>query len=670
MDKTTKDILAQILNSYNEPSLLLEGSDIIMAYGISGDEALLIKDNVLEKTRKKTALGITSFSLMLEEQEYVVFVNTIVLEEAEYKHLVLEKTETNETEKSEKNEFEAIINSIPGQIFKLSKKSNDKIILSFFHGNLIDDMGLSAEVHNGLELEEIFDKLKVSSDYLDYYYTAFEGQSSRHELSLSSYFLEIYLSPFKFNSAGKIIDVLGIVEDITAKVKYRQSLEDSEKRFRLLFANENISKLLVDVETQQIIDANRSAINLFGYGEKLKGMNIYELNTALKDRLPELLNNLDNFVDNKFIDRVLTPSGNEIFIEIYITALNFSDKTIAKATIIDVTERIEAEAQVKNYIDEIENRNIEIHNRNEEIQAINEELRTTTEDLEYTLRDLNKSNENLKAIFNSSFDAILILDKEMNIVDLNDRALKYFLMSREELINTSAMNLISPENKNIFVKLKQEIDDQGVSQHVIKNNRFNNKIQFAEVRAAKFEFESRDNYIIMIRNVTEITLANKNLHQSNDRLQFLIKHNPNVIYTLDPVTMQLTYITENIYDQMGYHPNDIIGKVINSVQFVHEEDIPVFENNISVLMNQGFSQCEYRFKDSHGHYNWILSKVTLITDENDEPKEILGTWIDITSRKFAEDELNLLNQRFEFLLKHSPAIIYVLIPFIVGFESK
>ena len=76
----------------------------------------------------------------------------------------------------------------------------------------------------------------------------------------------------------KLIDELKAEND-----KYRnkeKELRDSEELFRKIFEDHAAIKLIIDPDTENIIDANRAAENFYGWTkEQLKQMKIQEINT-------------------------------------------------------------------------------------------------------------------------------------------------------------------------------------------------------------------------------------------------------------------------------------------------------------------------------------------------------------------------------------------------------
>ena len=83
----------------------------------------------------------------------------------------------------------------------------------------------------------------------------------------------------------------------------------------------------------------------------------------------------------------------------------------------------------------------------------------------------------------------------------------------------------------------------------------------------------------------------------------------------------------------------------------HPEDLPRIERHIDEVMRAkegGVIEIEYRFKKSSGDWMWCLSRDAVFERKPGAfPKQLIGTFIDITDRKRAEAELGKLNLELE-----------------------
>ena len=73
--------------------------------------------------------------------------------------------------------------------------------------------------------------------------------------------------------------IAGHVHDVTEKRKVEDAVAESERRFRTLFQNTQLSITIADLDGQ-IVDVNEQFSRLMGFTlQELKGKNIYDLQT-------------------------------------------------------------------------------------------------------------------------------------------------------------------------------------------------------------------------------------------------------------------------------------------------------------------------------------------------------------------------------------------------------
>ena len=127
---------------------------------------------------------------------------------------------------------------------------------------------------------------------------------------------------------------------------------------------------------------------------------------------------------------------------------------------------------------------------------------------------------------------------------------------------------------------------------------------------------------------------------ANSRLQFVLASGPGVIYTCRPDgNFGATFISENIKEQLGYEPSDFIDDSEFWAENIHPEDRPVVFENLPKLFETGNYVHEYRFLHKDGTFRWMRDELRLLKNQDGEPLEIVGCWMDITERKTMEDDL-------------------------------
>lgn len=158
------------------------------------------------------------------------------------------------------------------------------------------------------------------------------------------------------------------------------------------------------------------------------------------------------------------------------------------------------------------------------------------------------------------------------------------------------------------------------------------------VRKATYEeFEERVRDIE--RENIDLKESVRLIREREKKLNELIIAGPVVIYRCEPKGhFPTTFMTENIRNQLGYEPHEFTGEADFWANHIHPDDALHVFSNLSNLFKKGYHIHEYRFLHKDGTYRWMYDDLRLINDVNGKPKDIVGTWMDVTDRKRAEEE--------------------------------
>ncbi|SIT59385.1 putative Adenylate cyclase [Mesorhizobium prunaredense] len=146
---------------------------------------------------------------------------------------------------------------------------------------------------------------------------------------------------------------------------------------------------------------------------------------------------------------------------------------------------------------------------------------------------------------------------------------------------------------------------------------------------------------------------------ANARLSELLISSPAVIYSYEATgDFAPTFVSENIRDWLGYEPQEYLEHADFWRRCVHPDDLAAAEAESIHLFKKGRHTIEYRFLKKDGTWCWVNDEQHLIRDPAGQPAEVVGSWSDITDRKRAEESAKAAQDRVEYLLARSPAVIY------------
>jgi len=143
----------------------------------------------------------------------------------------------------------------------------------------------------------------------------------------------------------------------------------------------------------------------------------------------------------------------------------------------------------------------------------------------------------------------------------------------------------------------------------------------------------------------------ENLLTIKNRLEFLFKVSPVMIYSARHDDYRITFLSENVRLQLGHYAEEFIDNPRFWIDHVHPEDLPHVFDKLSHLAEVDTLALEYRFLHKDGTYRSMYDELDLMRDTAGNPVEIIGYWVDITEKKQMEEEQNTLREHLYHLQK-------------------
>ncbi len=119
---------------------------------------------------------------------------------------------------------------------------------------------------------------------------------------------------------------------------------------------------------------------------------------------------------------------------------------------------------------------------------------------------------------------------------------------------------------------------------------------------------------------------------------------PCLIYIYDIINEKILHVTEQCNSFLGYSQNEIINMGSDFFKVIHPDDVKSLKSNKACLSAQDGEVLtrQYKMKDKSGFWRWFESKDMVYKRSHDfHPKELLGTSIDISALKEAEEQIKI-----------------------------
>ena len=255
-------------------------------------------------------------------------------------------------------------------------------------------------------------------------------------------------------------------------------------------------------------------------------------------------------------------------------------------------------------------------------------------------------------------DAILLMNKNGKIIEANDKACELYGYAKDEFLQLNIDDLHIEILNNKINKLKELFErEEGLvfeARHIKKDK----TLFYVEVSSRVIKIKGTVFLQAIIRDVTERKEIEKILRENEYRFKAHIENTPLAFLEFD-TNQQIIKWNPSAERIFGYTEEEILGKHINII-------IPErYQQEVEYVVKELFEN-----KTPNSHTNENITKDgriitcewhnTPILDEKGNAIAIASIAQDITEAKENERKVLLANERLEYLLSASSAVIYTL----------
>jgi len=243
-------------------------------------------------------------------------------------------------------------------------------------------------------------------------------------------------------------------------------------------------------------------------------------------------------------------------------------------------------------------------------------------------------------------DIIFLTDRNMVIIEANDRAAEAYQRDRNELIGMSLSKIRAPGAVKDLENESRILDEKGFATYETVHVRKDGTLLPVEISARKVEIEGVKYFQSICRDITERKFAEETLRESEERFRKIFEESP-ISIAMTGKDLGIIRANSAFCKMLGYkeeelksvtlrnftHPDYIAGDDVSLLRLVAEE-IPVYHT-------------ENRYIRKDKTVIWGSATISIIRNNNDEVQYFLAMIEDITQRKMAEAELIAAKEKAE-----------------------
>jgi len=397
---------------------------------------------------------------------------------------------------------------------------------------------------------------------------------------------------------GEVLSVTAVATDITERRRAQEALRESEERYRTLVEGAGTPITTFDADGN-IIVINETSANYFGGKAKdFVGKSFHSLFPDAADALLERNRRIiETGVSEEHEDFLTLPAGNRWFLSNLQPVAHANGEVYAVQVIsYDITDR---------------------------------------KNMERTLRE---SEEKLRFMFESMGDAIVVVDMEGRITELNDQLLAMSgYESREEVMGMNAFDFVAPKDRTEAMETFARNMERQISATIeyVAVDRYGREFDVEANGAMLRDAEGNTvGFIIALRDISERKMMEQKLRDSEEMARGMLESAAAGIYLVQNGSFE--YVSPQFEAISGYEAAELLGT--EALSYVHPDDREsVRQKAIEGLKGKSSLPYEFRFVRKDGSFVWVLEKVASI--EYKGKRATIASIMDITERKRAEQEL-------------------------------
>ncbi|NOZ62009.1 MAG: PAS domain S-box protein [Calditrichaeota bacterium] len=274
---------------------------------------------------------------------------------------------------------------------------------------------------------------------------------------------------------------------------------------------------------------------------------------------------------------------------------------------------------------------------------------------------LQQSEKKFRYLFESSPDAIYVLNAEGILLDVNLAASLLHEMGRSELLDRHFLEFVHPEAR------EQTREDfpallSGEINYYETYVRTDSELKVpVELRSRRVIFSSETHTMFYVRDISDIVSVGRSFMESQRALSNFMSNLPGMAYRcLNDKKYTMKFVSNGSAGVTGYPPEDFLGnkRVAYADLILPEFRDYVWQEIQTAVAQRKPYQLEYQILAANNGKKWVWEQGRGVFD-GDKLVALEGIILDITQQKQAAIALRESEKRFRSLIENVPSIAVV-----------
>jgi len=273
---------------------------------------------------------------------------------------------------------------------------------------------------------------------------------------------------------------------------------------------------------------------------------------------------------------------------------------------------------------------------------------------------VQQSEANLRAIFNSTPDAYILLAKDYRIIAYNrayeERMMYYF--RREPEVGTDIADYIQEERKAPVMGMLERARQGELVQYEVQSTASDGASYWVAVTITLVNNEAGEmiGYCINLRDTTAVKTAELALRESEEKFRAVVEYSDDV-FALVSLEGDIFYASPSFTRKLGFEWEEI--QAIKGHDFVHPDDFEQYAKEWAVVLANPGKLVSITCRARHKNGSWIWMQGTSINLSHlPSVRGIVSTYRDIGPQKAYENKITSIAKELSVLIETSNVPIF------------